>query len=64
MKTVRMTIDIQQPQAKALGRIDTLRVDATTDSDIDKHNSADDSDAMSEASMSSRHPSQGCTHRG
>ena len=64
MKTIRMTIDIQLPQTKALGRIDTFRFAATTDSDTDKHSSADDSDAMLEASMSSKHPSQGSTHRG
>lgn len=46
MKTVRMTIDVQNPIAKPVGRIDAARVDATTEADIAKHKSADDADAI------------------
>ena len=37
MKTVRMTIDVQNPIAKPVGRIDAARFDATNEGDIAKH---------------------------
>ena len=46
MKTVRMKIDVQDPKAKPLGRIDPKRLDATTEADIARHKAADDAEAM------------------
>jgi putative transcriptional regulator len=46
MKTVRMTIDVQNLKAKPVGRIDAARVDATTETDIAKHKAADDAEAL------------------
>lgn len=54
MKTVRMTIDVQNPIAKPAGRIDTARVDATTEADIAKHKAADDAEAMLDAAKFAR----------
>ncbi len=54
MKTVRMTIDVQNPNAKPVGRIDVNRVDATTDADIAKHQAEDDSIAMLDAAKFAR----------
>ena len=54
MKTVRMTIDVQNPIAKPAGRIDTARVDATTEADIAKHKDADDAEAMLDAAKFAR----------
>jgi len=36
MKTVRMKIDVQSPNAKPIGRIDVQRVDATTEAAVAK----------------------------
>ena len=41
MKTLRMTIDVQNPIAKPVGRIDAARVDATNEADIAKHKAAE-----------------------
>ena len=46
MKSVRMTIDVQNPIAKPVGRIDAAQVDATNEADIAKHKGADDAEAM------------------
>lgn len=46
MKTVRMTIDTQKPKTKPAGRVNTKRLDATTEADIAKHKAADDAEAM------------------
>lgn len=46
MKTVRMEIDVQGPNAKPIGRIDVKRVDATTEADIANHQAEDDANAM------------------
>lgn len=45
MKTVRMKIDFQQLVTTTVGRIDSRRVDATTEADIDEHTAVDDSNA-------------------
>ena len=45
MKTVRMTIDVQNPIAKPVGRIDAVRVDATNEADVAKHKADDDAEA-------------------
>lgn len=54
MKTVRMTIDVQNPTAKPAGRIDAVRVDATTEADIAKHKAADDAETMVDAAKFAR----------
>ena len=54
MKTVRVTIDPTIPATLALGRIDTARVDATTEEDIARHEAADEADAMQDAAKFAR----------
>ena len=54
MKTVRMTIDVQNPIAKPVGRIDAARVDATNEGDIAKHKAADDAEAVLDAAKFAR----------
>ena len=54
MKTVRMMIDVQNPTAKPVGRIDAARVDATTEAEVAKHKAADDADAMLDAAKFAR----------
>ena len=49
MKTVRMMIEVQNPIAKPVGRIDTARVDATNEAEIAKHKAADDAEAVLDA---------------
>ena len=45
MKTVRATIDPAVPTLLELGRIDTARVDATTDEEIATQQAADETQA-------------------
>ena len=54
MKTVRMTIDVQNPIAKPVGRIDAAQVDATNEGDIAKHKAADDAEAVLDAAKFAR----------
>ena len=54
MKSVRMTIDVQNPIAKPVGRIDAARVDATNEADISKHKGTDDAEAMLDAAKFAR----------
>jgi len=54
MKTVRMTIDVTNPDQKPAGRIDTKRVDATTDADIAKHIAEDEANALLDAAKFAR----------
>jgi putative transcriptional regulator len=54
MKTVRMKIDVQSPNAKPIGRIDVKRVEATTEADIDKHLAEDQANAMLDAAKFAR----------
>lgn len=54
MKTVRMKIDVQNPSAKPVGRIDVKRVDATTEADIAKHQAEDDASAMLDSAKFAR----------
>jgi len=54
MKTIRMTIDPEEPTSLAHGRIDTDRVDATTEQDIAGHKAADELDAMQDAAKFAR----------
>lgn len=46
MKTVRMKMELNNPNAKPTGRIDSQRVDATTEVVIAQHQAEDDGDAM------------------
>jgi len=54
MKTVRTTIDPATPATLAKGRIDTARVDATTETDIASHQAADEAEAMQDAAKFAR----------
>jgi putative transcriptional regulator len=54
MKTVRMTIDVKNPQARPAGRVDLKRVDATTELDLTKHQAEDDASAMLDAAKFAR----------
>jgi putative transcriptional regulator len=49
-----MKIDVQNPKAKPVGRIDPKRVDATTEADIARHKAADDAEAMLDAAKFAR----------
>ena len=54
MKTVRVTIDPAVPASLALGRIDPVRVDATTEEVIAAHQAADEAEAMQDAAKLAR----------
>lgn len=54
MKTVRTTIDPAITASLAQGRIDTARVDATTEAEIALHQAADEALAMQDAAKFAR----------
>ena len=54
MKMHRVKIDFQNPPSQPDGRIDTQRVDATTEGEIARHKIADDADAMQDAAKFAR----------
>ena len=54
MKTVRTKMDVNNPKVKPAGRIDTKRVDATTEVDIAQQQAEDDADAMLDAAKFAR----------
>lgn len=54
MKTVRMTLDLQNLGTLPTGRIDTARVDTTTEADIARHKAADEASAMQDAAKFAR----------
>jgi len=54
MKTVRVKIDPAIAATMALGRIDTARVDATTEEDIAKQVAADEAESMQDAAKFAR----------
>lgn len=54
MKTVRMTIDVHDPHARPVGRIDAERVDATSEADIAEHQAADEAEALLDAARFAR----------
>jgi putative transcriptional regulator len=54
MKTQRMTIDPLPASSNTLGRIDTLRVDATTEEEIAHQQATDESEAMQDAAKFAR----------
>ena len=54
MKTVRVTIDPGIPASLALGRIDAVRVDATSEEDIAAHQATDEAEAMQDAAKFAR----------
>ena len=54
MKTVRVTIDPTVPASLAIGRIDTARVDATTEEEIATQQAADEAEAMQDAAKFAR----------
>lgn len=49
MKTVRMKIDLASSSPEKLGLIDTVRVDATTEEEIQAQMAEDDREAMLDA---------------
>jgi len=49
-----MTIDPEAPASLTRGRIDTARVDATTDQDIARHKAADEAAAIQDAARFAR----------
>ena len=54
MKTVRARIDPAVPTTLELGRIDTARVDATTDEEIATQQAADEAQALLDAAKFAR----------
>lgn len=54
MKTIRMTINPVATVPLAVGRIDALRVDATTEADIAAQLTADEADALLDAAKFTR----------
>lgn len=54
MKTVRMTIDPTVAASLAYGRIDPVRVDATTEEAILTHKTADEIEAMQDSAKFAR----------
>jgi putative transcriptional regulator len=54
MKTVRIQIELNNPSAKPAGRIDSKRVDATTEVVIAQHQAEDDANAMRNAAKFAR----------
>jgi len=54
MKSVRVKIDPAIAATMALGRIDTARVDATTQEDIAKQEAADEAESMQDAAKFAR----------
>ncbi|MFZ3042782.1 MAG: helix-turn-helix domain-containing protein [Thiobacillus sp.] len=54
MKTVRVIIDPGVPASLAIGRIDTARVDATTEEEIATQQAADEAEAMQDAAKFAR----------
>jgi len=54
MKTVRVKIDPAVPASPATGRIDTARVDATTEAEIAAQQAADEAEAMQDAAKFAR----------
>jgi putative transcriptional regulator len=54
MKTVRMKIDVLNPQIQASGRVDLQRVDATSEEDITRHMVQDDAETMMDSARYAR----------
>ena len=54
MTTQRMTIDPFLTSSNKLGRIDTVRVDATTEEEITRQKAADKAEAMQDAAKFAR----------
>lgn len=53
-KTVRVTLDSAAPAALAVGRIDTARVDATTEADINRQVAHDEAQALQDTAKFAR----------
>ena len=49
MKTVHMTIDVEDLRGKPRGRIDAARVDGTTEDDLARHLAEDTAEAVQDA---------------
>ncbi len=49
MKTVRMKIEANTPSTKRVGQVNTAKLDATTEAQIETHAAEDDAAAMQDA---------------
>jgi putative transcriptional regulator len=54
MKTVRIEVNLAQAPRKPLGRINPKKVDATSESDIARHEAEDEADAIQDAAKFAR----------
>ena len=54
MKTVRMTIDPNNPAFMAIGRIDVDRVDSTNEADVARQKMSDEAEAVLDAAKFAR----------
>ncbi len=54
MKTVRMKIEANTPSTKRVGRVNTAKLDATTEAQIETHAAEDDAAAMQDAAKFAR----------
>lgn len=54
MKTVRATIDLNRAASHPKGRVDEVRLDATSEQDIEQQQKADDADALLDAAKFAR----------
>lgn len=54
MKTIRVRIDPSTPESLAQGRIDSARVDATSEAALARQRAADDAEAMQDAAKFAR----------
>jgi putative transcriptional regulator len=54
MKTVRATIDLNRAACHPKGRVDEVRLDATSEQDIEQQQKADDADALLDAAKFAR----------
>ena len=52
MKTVRMTIDQAAPAEPNSGRVDLMRLDATTEADLARQTASDEAEAILDAAKS------------
>ena len=54
MKTIRLKVDPKHSAGLPKGRVDTRRLDATTEQDIASHQKADDADVLKDAAKFAR----------
>jgi len=54
MKTVRMTLDVSDLSSLGMGRIDPVRVDATSEEELARQAAVDEAEAMQDAARFAR----------